>query len=459
MFLWELLSDRTALHFPVLQNQRSVVRLTALTHASIFAGQLETLRGRSVLLAVADQLLAGLALIELDGVARRIVLCPPEISAAELTAVAREADADAWVHGDEFPATHALPSLGIRAVELASGSVTRRASHESEWVLTTSGTAGVPKLVLHTLATLTSAFAANGASEPAPLWSTFYDIRRYGGLQIFLRALCGSGLVVGDAGEPPADFLRRAAQAGVTHISGTPSHWRRALMTGSAAQIAPRYVRMSGEIADQGILSSLANAFPTAIVAHAFASTEAGVGFEVRDGRAGFPATLPDTRTSAGVEIDVSSGTLRLRSPGNALRYLGRHAPPLKSADGFVDTGDQLELRDGRYYFVGRSGGVINVGGFKVHPEEVEAVINTHPWVRMARVRARPNPITGAVVVAELVLREGEGAGEPPSQQTVQREVLDLCRDALPAHKVPATLRIVPSLAVAASGKLVRSDA
>ncbi len=47
-----------------------------------------------------------------------------------------------------------------------------------------------------------------------------------------------------------------------------------------------------------------------------------------------------------------------------------------------------VELRDGRYHFVGRREGVINVGGQKVHPEEVEAVINRHPGVRMARVRA-----------------------------------------------------------------------
>src|SRR2546429_775016 len=76
----------------------------------------------------------------------------------------------------------------------------------------------------------------------------------------------------------------------VTHISGTPSHWRRALMSGAAARISPRYVRLSGEIADQGILDSLRSAFPNATVAHAFASTEAGVGFEGRDGPAGFPA-------------------------------------------------------------------------------------------------------------------------------------------------------------------------
>ena len=64
-----------------------------------------------------------------------------------------------------------------------------------------------------------------------------------------------------------------------------------------------------------------------------------------------------------------------------------------------------VELRGDRYHFVGRRGGVINVGGLKVHPEEIEAVINRHPAVRMSLVRGRRNPITGAIVVAEVVLQ------------------------------------------------------
>ena len=65
---------------------------------------------------------------------------------------------------------------------------------------------------------------------------------------------------------------------------------------------------------------------------------------------------------------------------------------------GFVDTGDVIALRDRRCYFAGRTGGIINVGGLKVHPEEVEAVINSHPRVQMALARAQSSPITGAVL-------------------------------------------------------------
>jgi acyl-coenzyme A synthetase/AMP-(fatty) acid ligase len=230
-------------------------------------------------------------------------------------------------------------------------------------------------------------------------------------------------------------------------------------MSGAAERFAPAYVRLSGEIADQGILDALRAAFPRAVVAHAFASTEAGVAFEVRDGRAGFPAALVGN-SADGVELDVSRGTLRIKSPGNATAYLGEGAPSLRDPEGFVDLGDRLELRDGRYYFVGRSGGIINVGGLKVHPEEVEAVINSHPRVRMSLVRSRRNPITGAVVTADVVLVNGATA-EPgqAADERIRNEILEACRATLAAHKVPALIRFVPALEMSASGKLVRPGA
>jgi acyl-coenzyme A synthetase/AMP-(fatty) acid ligase len=229
-------------------------------------------------------------------------------------------------------------------------------------------------------------------------------------------------------------------------------------MSGAAATITPHYVRLSGEIADQAILDSLRAAYPAATVAHAFASTEAGVAFEVRDGQAGFPVAL--VGAPGAVELRVTDETLQIRSPGTAQRYLGEGAEPLHGADGFVDTGDRLEQQAGRYYFMGRRGGVINVGGLKVHPEEVEAVINAHPWVRMSLVRARRNAITGAIVTADVVIAAPRsGVGAPPAAEVLTRELTEVCRRSLAPHKVPAMIRIVPALEVSASGKLVRPSA
>jgi acyl-coenzyme A synthetase/AMP-(fatty) acid ligase len=105
----------------------------------------------------------------------------------------------------------------------------------------------------------------------------------------------------------------------------------------------------------------------------------------------------------------VVDSSLQIRSGRTASRYVGAGAPALAGDDGFVDTGDIVEQSGERYYFVGRRGGIINVGGMKVHPEEVEAVINRHPQVRMSLVRPKRSPITGAIAVADVVLKQERG--------------------------------------------------
>jgi hypothetical protein len=186
-------------------------------------------------------------------------------------------------------------------------------------------------LVIHTLSTLSGAIA--GVANAGVVWSTFYDIRRYGGLQIFLRAILQGGyLVLSSPHESIGDFLIRLGTQGATHISGTPPHWRHALMSTCADAIAPEYVRLSGEIADQAILNRLRGFYPNASIAHAFASTEAGVAFDVPDGLAGVPAMLFGRRGP--VEIKVVDGTLRIRSARRAICYLGSELPPLCDAEG-----------------------------------------------------------------------------------------------------------------------------
>jgi acyl-coenzyme A synthetase/AMP-(fatty) acid ligase len=456
MSLWDALhrsSGRDGMRF---HGPAASLAPGTLATASTIPG-LGNLTGRAVLLTTGSQLATAAALLELDGHVRRMVLCTPDLAPDMLAEVAAAAQTDAVVaeRADVTIPGHGPALVVTVTVAPTAAPPTRRAEFETEWILLTSGTSGRPKLVVHTLESLAGALP-HQATVPS-VWSTFYDIRRYGGLQIYLRAvLSGTSLVLSDAGEAPTTFLARAGAAGVTHISGTPSHWRRALMSGGAHLIDPAYVRLSGEVADQVLLDGLRDTYPRAQVAHAFASTEAGVAFDVTDGRAGFPADYVESGRG-GVAMKVIDGTLRIRSARTAARYLG-DAPPVVDAAGFVDTGDLVELRDGRYYFLGRRGGVVNVGGQKVFPEEVEAVLNTHPRVRMSLVGARRNPITGAVVVADVVLIDAAASAE--SELTdLKRELLDSCRRALAQHKVPAVLKFVESLPVTPAGKLRRPGA
>jgi acyl-coenzyme A synthetase/AMP-(fatty) acid ligase len=440
-----------------LSDARQVVSLTEFIGETCLDGRLGELSGRSVLLAVADQLVSALAIMELDGVARRMLLCPPDLAADHLSSLIADAEIDAVV--TDSP-THWAAS-GIKLIVTAQTPLRAtprlQTERETEWLMLTSGTSGVPKIVGHTLDALTGAIVADGPARGAPsVWATFYDIRRYGGLQIFLRAIIGGGsMVLSEPGEPIADYVARLREKSVTHISGTPSHWRKLLMSGSASGFAPRYVRLSGEIADQAVLDGLTRAFPAASVGHAYASTEAGVGFAVNDGLEGFPAEMIGTNRD-GVEMKVEDGSLRIRSTRTAHAYVGRNAAALTDADGFVDTGDMVERRGDRYHFVGRRGGIINIGGLKVHPEEIEAVINRHADVRMSRARSRRSPITGAIVVADVILADGDSAGRGDE---IRKAILADCRASLASHKVPAVIRFVPSLDVTAAGKLARIDA
>ncbi len=465
---------------------------------------LPALAGAGVLLRTRNQLAAALGLIALDGQARRIVIAPPDVKAGHLPSVIARAQIDAVVGEDETLAvdgtrfvklnvqqTQTFLPLGAKRDEgevvsaceadLLGGErkLKPEGVNQTEWVLFTSGTTGEPKMVAHTLAGLTGAIArpplrggaagGGGARSNASLcsgsaaaqeskvaeggggqitWGTFYDIRRYGGLQILLRALLGhASLILSDADEDVADFLARLGCHGVTHLTGTPSHWRRALMSPANAAIAPAYVRLSGEIADQAILDSLKARFPRAAIGHAYASTEAGVGFEVTDGLEGFPASYIGRPGS--VEMKVEDGRLHLRSPRTASSYVGG-GPTLRN-DGWVDSGDLVEQRGERLYFMGRTGGIINVGGLKINPEEVEAVINRQPGVRASRVSGRKSPITGAIVIADVVLTDAAN-----DNATFRETILAACREVLPSYKVPAMLRVVPSLPLTAGGKLSR---
>jgi acyl-coenzyme A synthetase/AMP-(fatty) acid ligase len=415
----------------------------------------ENLRGRSVLLAAADPFLVVLALVELGGLARRLILYPPDLALEHLPYVMRYAEVEAVVSDGRFLSG---ASTGAAQHALCTPRLVPRlpASQErlpTEWILLTSGTTGRPKMVLHTLASLAGAIGAS-ESPTEVIWSTFYDLRRYGGLQIYLRAvLTRSSLLLTRPQEPLANFLQRAGEAGVTHISGTPSHWRRALMSPEAERLAPRYIRLSGEIADQAILNSLRSFYPDAQISHAFATTEAGVAFDVRDGLSGFPARM--LTGTPGVDLKVGDATLRVRSSRTARCYLGDHPPALKDPEGFVDTGDVVELREGRYHFQGRRDGVINVGGLKVHPEEVEAVLNRHPRVRLSLVQTKKNPLTGALVVAEVLLTDPSPPEGEPARE-LQQKIKQFCRESLAPHKVPAAIRFVPAFAISETGKLVR---
>jgi acyl-coenzyme A synthetase/AMP-(fatty) acid ligase len=331
--------------------------------------------------------------------------------------------------GDEQRAE--LAGAGFRVVTASGRSydATRAGERDRLWLLT-SGSTGRPKQVGHTLGSLTTVAAA-----PVPLrWWCPYAVGSYAWWQLVTLSLAhpGQDLVVADPAGP-ADWASAARRLGVTAVSGTPTFWRRSLMTSypELTRLPLLQVTLGGEPVDQAVLDDLQRVFPHARVSWIYASSELGASVVVHDGRAGFPVAWLDRDTPGRPMLSVVDSELVLGSPHHA-----------EGHDGMVRTGDRVEVTAGRVHVVGRMDrDEINVGGVKVSAGLVRHALQAHPDVRWARVAARRAPLVGAVVAAEVVLRPGaDAAGDH------DRVLADWCRARLPEAAVPRRLRLLDQI-------------
>ena len=146
----------------------------------------------------------------------------------------------------------------------------------------------------------------------------------------------------------------------------------------------------------------------------------------------------------------VSDGRLFLRRAGVETTYVDQSLR-MRDEQGLVDTGDLVEVTEDRVFFLGRASGVINVGGAKVHPEVVEGVLMEHESVAAAHVYARANPITGAVVVADLV-----AVPSVADERALIESVMTHARARLSRTQVPVILKVVDRIDMTAAGKVAR---
>jgi acyl-coenzyme A synthetase/AMP-(fatty) acid ligase len=275
----------------------------------------------------------------------------------------------------------------------------------------------------------------------------------FAGLQVLLTALVGGAELVASDHGSLGELFAAAQRHHPTHVSGTPTFWRTFLLTlsGSLSDIPLKQITIGGEAVDQDLLDRLRAAFPDARIIQIYASTEAGALFAVNDGRAGFPARWLQDGVED-VRFRIRDGVLQTISPRAMLGYVQGRASAL-SDDGWLGTGDLVEVQGDRVVFRGRSDTVINVGGATVAPEEVERTLMELPFVRDVKVFGKPNPIVGALVHAYVVI------GRDVSEQDARSGILLHSKERLEAHKVPRVLHFVAALPMNASGKKIASDA
>jgi acyl-coenzyme A synthetase/AMP-(fatty) acid ligase len=320
-------------------------------------------------------------------------------------------------------------------------------------LLATSGTTGPPKVARHAPHRLMGLVRAPRTGDVAPTWLLTFQPASFAGVQVLLTALAGSGRLVATTAQSAPALARTALEYRVTHVSGTPSFWRAFLLAlgREAAGLALKQITLGGELADNATLTRLRATYPAASISHIYASTEAGALFAVQDCAAGFPSRWLHEGVN-GVLLRVRDGVLEVRSPRAMEGYLLGSSRPTISEDGWLVTHDLVEVRGDRVLFLGRADAIINVGGGKVAPDEVEAIVLSVDGVAEVRVSGTISAITGHVLRADVVLRPGA----PP--ESVRRAIIERARAELEAFKVPRIIRFVEGISNSASGKKDRSE-
>ncbi len=163
--LWHFISASADLSQKWIWSLDRSICLDRLTSNSAICTSLSSAQGRSILVRTESQLTAALALIELDGIARKLVLCPSDLPGPHLQWVVTAASVDLIICDQ---ASADISALGIESVVLTPDSFTPikhrpEGSEQTEWLLLTSGTTGLPKIVVHTLSTLTDAIAGRSS--------------------------------------------------------------------------------------------------------------------------------------------------------------------------------------------------------------------------------------------------------------------------------------------------------
>jgi len=306
-------------------------------------------------------------------------------------------------------------------------------TEHTQWLISTSGTTATPKLITHTLHSLTRTLQLN--SKRSFQLALTFDIFRFSGLQLFLQStLSGSTLLIPTNLQKIDDSLKFFAKHKCNHISATPSFFRKLLMSKHSKDLNLHSITLGGEIVDEQILQSLKTHYPKTKLRHIYASTEVGVGFCVDDERAGFSKEL--LHVSKDIELKINSNSILLLKP--------------KGCEYFTNSGDEVEARGDRVYFIGRESGAINVGGNKVQPSEVESALMSSKLISLVRVYAKKSPILGELVYADVV------SNKSLDDKQLKKALLVHVKNSLEKFKQPAIIKIVDDIILNNNSKIDR---
>ena len=310
-------------------------------------------------------------------------------------------------------------------------------SSQSQITIFTSGTTGQPKEVVHTVQSL-SRSVRRGDKYRDSIWAFAYNPTHMAGLQVFFQAF-GNGNTIVNVFNSSRDEVFAAIDAqGITHISATPTFYRLLL---PCDHVCPtiRRVTLGGEKSDRQLYDSIGCIFPNAKINNVYASTEAGSLFAARGDAFRIPPELKD-------KFKVVDGELLIH------RSLLGYSENFVFTDDFYSSGDLVEWVDetaGLFRFKSRRNELINVGGYKVNPNEVEKEITAVAGVLQAVVYGKVNSVLGNVLCAEVVKAQDCAITETDLRRYLAGRLQDF--------KIPRRIKFVDKLSLTRTGKLKRT--
>ena len=300
-------------------------------------------------------------------------------------------------------------------------------------ILFSSGSSGVPKTCLLDLDQLLETTRTDRKSFTTLAFLLFDHI---GGINTMINILGQGGTIVVPKDRTIATTGSLIEAHRVTLLPTSPTFLKMLLMSDAAAKYdlsSLKLITYGTEVMPQTTLNALQAGFPDVRLKQTYGLSEIGI--------------VPTRSKSAGslwveiggdnVEYDVRDNILWLRAPTAMLGYL--NAPSPFDENGWLDTGDRVEV-DGNYLrILGRDSELINIGGEKVHPAEVENVLLEAPNIVDVTVNSRPNPVTGSVLTATVNLASNEDS------RSLKSRLGQYCRERLEPHKVPMMFKISTS--------------
>lgn len=393
--------------------------------AGIQAGHVVILKGDYTLKSIA----ALLALFELK------TMVAPVSTDAEYERLNRiEASNAQWeIHAD-FSKDYSIQVLHPKD-ETHSFVASLRDNQEAGLILFSSGSTGAPKAMIHSADRLLSSFKRKRPKNINILIFLLFD--HIGGLNTLFNGLSTGALIVARQNRDPETIAQAIQKQKVTLLPASPTFLNLFLISGVLSRYdlsSLRFITYGTEPMPESLLKRIKEAFPKAKLIQTFGTSETGISHTSSRSSASTLIKFDDPNT----EYKIVDGELWLRSKSQILGYLN-HEMSRFTEDGWFKTGDLLEPanqeEDENYFrIVGRKQEIINVGGEKVTPSEVESTLLEIPEIDDCLVYAESNSITGQIVAAEIVLK----ANCDP--KTLKRAIKNYCRSKLSDYKIPVKI-------------------